>query len=588
MSSVTSEIQKFLKKNPPDDATILALEAKLAERFIQLNSLQPLDGSHVQVLLTSSEETQTALPIDDIFDSVSSISTDDLVSSFELLVPREEAKKYGAFFTPEKITGFMAQELLKSLAEKNFNLDTVKILDPAVGCGALLIAVAKELSKQTGRTFAEAASQLTGTDLSQNSILRAHILFELIALKNGDTDLPTPDLRLESGLLKNQEMFDGVIANPPYVRFQVMDDDLREELKTDWVTCRNGNYNLYFAFMEKADLSLNPNGSAYFITPNGFIDSKSGVGLRSWISEKGNLSSIIDFGKNKVFQVMTYTAINHFEKTQKTELTYAKVAGADGLDSYAAQEKSVYQYDAMSGGNPWNFIDVAEVATVGLISKNPIPLADVFDVRYGLATLRDKLFSFRSTAVDGFYPLHYEGTTYRIEADFTKKCIKVSGLKSETDIADDDLRIIYPYHVVAGKAVPMMEDEVRSHFPEAFKYLLAIKDELAKRDKGKKEYPEWFSYGRSQGLIPYKAKILTPLYCLDPRFMIDDTESLFINGCALVLKEGSEVSLKEAQKFLNSDAVRDFMLATSNPIDGGYVAYQKSQLNRIKLPEFGE
>ncbi|MNR62302.1 hypothetical protein D3C85_1842940 [compost metagenome] len=68
--------------------------------------------------------------------------------------------------------------------------------------------------------------------------------------------------------------------------------------------------------------------------------------------------------------------------------------------------------------------------------------------------------------------------------------------------------------------------------------------------------------------------------------MIDETESLFINGCALVLKEGSDVSLKEAQKFLNSDAVKDFMLATSNPIDGGFVAYQKSQLGRINLPNF--
>jgi hypothetical protein len=67
--------------------------------------------------------------------------------------------------------------------------------------------------------------------------------------------------------------------------------------------------------------------------------------------------------------------------------------------------------------------------------------------------------------------------------------------------------------------------------------------------------------------------------------MHDDTESLFINGCALIPKENSGISLEDAQGFLNSNVVRDFMLATSNPIDGGFVAYQKSQLSRINLPK---
>lgn len=585
MASITKQIQDYLKKHTLDSNDVTELEIRVVEKFLNVNSLKPLDASYIKNLLAQKATLPKSSIPAGLFDGIDTISTDDLVSSFELLVPEDEAKKYGAFFTPEEITSFMAKELLTSLETKGFNLNEVKILDPAVGCGALLIATAHELAKKTGKTFAESASQLTGTDLSANSIQRARILFELIALREGDITLPQPHLRCESGLLKSGEMFDGVIANPPYVRYQVMDDVLRDELKAEWSSCRNGNYNLYFAFMEKADMSLVDNGSAYFITPNGFIDSKSGVGLRQWVSEKGNLSSIIDFGKNKVFQVMTYTAITHFEKKLNTSLSYAKVAGASGLPAYAGQNKSTYKYADMGAGQPWDFIDSSEVGAVDLVSNNPVPLTDLFDVRYGLATLRDKLFSFRGTAVNGYYPLTSKGVNYLIEEDFVKKCIKVSGMRSENDIPTDDLRIIYPYTVAAGKAVPMTEDFVSATFPEAFKYLLSIKDELALRDKGNKQYPEWFSYGRSQGLIPYKTKLLTPLYLIQPRFMADDTESLFINGCALVPKEGVAFSLTEAQAFLNSDVVKDFMLATSNPIDGGFVAYQKNQLGRIRLPQ---
>lgn len=581
MATTTTRIQEYLKKNELSVGDTIALEVLLAEKFIEVNNLHPLDGSYIKNILGTAQGNVGK----SIFANIDVISVDDLVSSFEVLVPSAEAKEYGAFFTPEAITSFMAKELVASLETNGFDLKNVKILDPAVGCGALLIAVANVLAQKTGLSFAHCASQLTGTDLSANSIQRAHLLFELVSLKQGDTTIPTPNLRVESGLLKNNEVFEGVIANPPYVRFQMMNDDLRDELKLDWESCSSGNYNLYFAFVEKANLSLVENGTAYFITPNGFINSKSGVGLRKWIEKTKTLSHVIDFDKNKVFQVMTYTAITVFEKSLQKNITYEKAANAAALSTHTYQDKAIYDYARLAGGNSWEFVDSKDDSIVNTVSSYPVALTDVFDIRYGLATLRDKIFTFRSSLIDGFYALNHDGIDYLIEKDLVKKCIKVSGLKSEADIAADDLKIIYPYTVDNGKAVPMTEAFVKSNFPEGFKYLLSVKDELAKRDKGHKTYPEWFSYGRTQGLIPYKTKLLTPLYLIQPRFMHDDTESLFINGCALIPKPNSGMSLEDAQKFLNSNVVRDFMLATSNPIDGGFVAYQKSQLSRINMPK---
>lgn len=573
------------QQNEVSEKLLAEVEHELIKKFLSLYDLTPIVGSLLEKVLTSSSE-----PNLEIFNEITDITTDDLVYTFEVLVPTEEAKKYGAFFTPHQITTFMAKSLLASLEQEGHDLSKVTILDPAVGCGALLIATAQQLAAKTGKTFSEVSGQLSGTDIGAYSIHRAKLLFELIALKEGSPSIPNVSLEVQDGLIVSG-IYNGIIANPPYVRYQVMDDELRGRLSKGWDSCSKGNFNLYFPFIENAYKSLTDNGVAVFITPNGFIDSSSGEGLREWLMDTQFLNTILDFGGEKVFEVMTYTAITNFVKKKNEDIPYIRVKGLEGLTQITelwADDKekySNYKYSDIDSSE-WNFIDIAEKNIVAEIEANPIPMEAVFDIRYGLATLRDKIFTFKPIREEAEnFVIKYDDKEFLIEKSISQKCLKISSIAAEKDISTDNLKIIYPYSVSGDKATIISEADMQRLYPNAYAYLLYVKPELMLRDHGKKEYAAWYAYGRTQGLIPVKNKLFTPLYAITPRFMKESEPSLFLNGCALVYKKDAPIKLEDAQKFLNSDKVKDFMLATSRFIDGGFVAYQKAFLNKIRFPK---
>lgn len=580
------QTRTFLTQQEEVTEELLAtLELELICKFLDLYNLTPIKGSLLEKIVNTSQKE----PLN-IFSDITSISTDDLVYTFEVLVPTDEAKKYGAFFTPHQITTFMAKSLLSELEKQGHDLSKVSILDPAVGCGALLIATAQQLSEKTGKSFSEVAEQLSGTDIGAYSIHRAKLLFELIALKEGSTSIPNISLKVQDGLIVDKT-FDGIIANPPYVRYQVMDSEMRARLSKGWETCSKGNYNLYFPFIENAYKALGENGVAIFITPNGFIDSSSGEGLREWVMKTQFLNSILDFGGEKVFEVMTYTAITKFVKKQNDSIPYNRVKGLEGLANVSeeweqeADKYSNYKYEDITASE-WNFIDIATKKTVDKVEAYPIAMNKVFDIRYGLATLRDKIFTFKPIREEGdLFVIKYDDKEFFIEKAVTQKCLKISSIAAEKDIPSDTLRIIYPYTVAGEKATIISEADMKRLYPHAYEYLTYVKPELLLRDHGKKEYAAWYAYGRTQGLIPIRTKLFTPLYAIQPRFMKDEEPTLFLNGCALVYKEDAPISLDNAQKFLNSDEVKNFMLATSRFIDGGFVAYQKAFLSKIRFPK---
>jgi hypothetical protein len=76
--------------------------------------------------------------------------------------------------------------------------------------------------------------------------------------------------------------------------------------------------------------------------------------------------------------------------------------------------------------------------------------------------------------------------------------------------------IIYPY--IDGKIID--EDTFKRDNALTFEYLVKNKDELEKRDNGKKTYPTWYAYGRSQSIKYVKKKcIYIPLLYRPERYM---------------------------------------------------------------------
>lgn len=530
-------------------------------------------------------------------------SWDELIAGFEALVPGGVARRDGVVFTPEQIAAFMAEQTVA----RSPHPARLTVVDPAVGAGILLVAAMRALHAQTGEPPSQIGARLTGIDISEDSLRRCYLALNLAALALGDTNPVRPRLFCASALhpdtWRAAGRHDIAIANPPYVRFQHMADEMRADLAATFRVCEGGNYNLYLPFFEVARMLTRDGGQLALITPNGYLSAKSAEAARRWLLDTDTVDTIVNFGHHKVFDAGAYTAIllgSHRppgESRQSGAIGYVPVPGLPGLaglpDGWETTCATHYRKDQLSG-RPWGMTMTSQRAAVDVIAATGTPLGQLADVRVGLATLRDKLYLIPAQQPeDGYRKI---GTGHKVEDALTRLCVKVPEYaEGQPGNPLSARRILYPY-VTSGDTVTAIDEEtLASDYPCAYAYLTSVKDELARRDKGRKQYEKWYAYGRTQGLKPLGEKLLTPLYSGQPRFMLDpNPDTLFINGNAVVVREQTgtlfdvDVDLRVLQQVLNSAIAWLWVEAKSVALDGGYYSYSKSALGGLGVPELDE
>ncbi len=106
----------------------------------------------------------------------------------------------------------------------------------------------------------------------------------------------------DSNLMHGIDAFDVVIGNPPYVNIRKLDKNFKGKYKESFVSA-TGQYDLYVLFIEKAlSLSKKHSGLVSYITPNKFLISGYGNGIRKIIAEESCLLDFIDYSKERVFE----------------------------------------------------------------------------------------------------------------------------------------------------------------------------------------------------------------------------------------------------------------------------------------------
>ena len=318
-------MQKNLEKilNSYDSAVI---ETALVQLFVEANGVSVKKNELIkQLLRDKSEKVLTAKQL--LADKVETKNITDFVNVFELLVPSDDKKINGAFFTPATITDFIVSQTITSASQK--------ICDPSCGCGAFLIAATTYISEKFKKDVINVIeNNIYGVDIADYSIRRAKVLLSLLALKNGTDkkdikfNLKTADSLITDWkklFAKTENGFDVVIGNPPYVKFQDLNKELREKLYKDWRTLKTGNYNLYFAFFEMGVAVMKTDGVLGYITPNNYFTSLAGVPLREYLETNRLIEKIIDFNHLKLFEAQTYTCITFLKKNNGNFFYYERV-----------------------------------------------------------------------------------------------------------------------------------------------------------------------------------------------------------------------------------------------------------------------
>lgn len=526
---------------------------------------------------------------------------EDLENLVELLIPEKDRKLNGAFFTPSYIVDYIINEIDPQITDR--------ILDPSCGCGAFLIGILKYFKVKYNITYKECLKRnVYGVDILHYNIERTKILITIFTLENNEIieennfnllikDSIRNDLS-ESFNLPSPNKFDVILGNPPYVKFQDLSEQNRKYLVKYFNTSKFGTFNLYYAFFELGYRLLKVNGKLGYITPNNYFTSLAGEVLREYFNKNKSVYKIVDFNHRKVFSSQTYTAITFLNKNKNDFILFDRLEEKDQPKSFlkAPLFSKVY-YDELES-KKWRLLKENEKKNIKSIESIGTPLGKLFDIRVGIATLKDELYFIDNRREEGKYFIkELDGKCYKIEKKITYPIHKISDFKNQEDVMNNNRCIIFPYKIKKDKAYVIPENEMITSFPFTWEYFNSIKKKLKKRNRSEKLLSPFYAYGRTQGLTRFGKKILTPTFSKKPRFLIiEDPKSLFCNGYGIFFKNGeqydlinysniaNESNMNVLQKILNSIIMHYYVSKTSVSIEGGYPCYQKNFIEKFSIP----
>lgn len=516
------------------------------------------------------------------------LSLDSIVELFEQIVPDGEKKEKGIVYTPCEIKEYIISRVCRTT-----NVPT--IVDPSCGCGAFLVTAAQYIHQHFRVSYSEVISRhLFGIDIDDGAVRKAKLLLELLACSNGEYGEKTFNFLCANALNPKTiskvrkwqpEGFDCVVGNPPYVRFRNMSDESKCFLN-HWSSADTGNVDLYMPFFEVGMSLLKKGAMLSYITPNGYFQSVNGRKLRAYLATQNYPITIVDFRDAQVFKnVSSYTCITTIDSSMKDSvIKYVRINAEQTLENHSYSE---YQTSVFEDGAPWRMrksdIDsiIRKLETVGM------PLSK-WKIRNGLATLKNDIYFFIPSREDNkYYYRILNGTEYRIERDICINVAKPNIIKTEHDLIEKTEIAIFPYVLKDNAFVIIHEEEMITKYPCAYQFLVDQKAVLQQRDKGKANYPEWYAYGRTQGMNNFGKKLLIP-YIADEPIAVLSLEEKLLFYCGYALISDDERELRILKCFLESDAFWYYIYHTSKPYSKGYMAFAKNYIINFSIPAVSE
>ena len=279
----------------------------------------------------------------------------------------DNVNKDTQFFTDQYMVEYLVNESLDKI--KNYNINEIKIIDPACGGGNFLVSVLEKLylmNKLDKDKFLDFISKnLFGYDIDKNlsiisviniyvkllelDILEIDELFEYDINVYYDTDnklgalLKIKDSKYNSVVkaktgerYKYEDIFDIkydiLITNPPFKGSREQDKDIRDYINDNYEYSKG---DICYAFIERLYDLVNVNGVASFVTQNGWMYLESYRDLRKKLLTKGSLDSIVDLGSNSFYDL-------NGEKTNISLIIYLNNKISKSVNIYGLKE---YSYD---------------------------------------------------------------------------------------------------------------------------------------------------------------------------------------------------------------------------------------------------
>lgn len=519
------------------------------------------------------------------------------------MLTKEQIKHTGSTFTPEGLANYLADKILRYSKSRN-----VRVLDPACGDGELLVAIGKKLLADN-RQFS-----LTGFDSNRDHLTSANERLATLAddkvnLVSGDflaaIDLPFDQTTLDLFAQKPSSInnsFDVIIANPPYVRTQILGSDQAQDLAQKFQL--KGRVDLYYPFLMAMTESLKQDGILGVITSNRYLSTKSGDSIRKYLSENFEILEVIDLGDTKLFTAAVLPAIFIGRKRKSKEeqaarfikvyeeLTGSAVesTGVRSIYEILENERSGYfsigskRYKKTVGilkhrtttNKPWELLSGTESEWVSEIdSRSETSIGALFKVRVGIKTTADKVYisdSWDSLGAD------------KPEEELLKPLISQENISPWNAQQNLSLKVLYPHISENGNKRTIELDK----YPKAKQYFLTHEQQLRSRkyliEAGRKWFEIWVPHRPEHWNLP---KLVFPDISVTPRFYFDTGGKIVNGNCYWIVAESSG----EIDKLLLIQGVANSKLMTkyhdlvfNNKLYSGRRRYLTQYVERYPLP----
>lgn len=359
-------------------------------------------------------------------------------------------------------------------------LAEVKVLDPACGSGAFLIAAFDYLLNEGNLVNAELANLMGGqhelfrwdTYILQHNLFGVDINSESIEITKlslwlktanprepltylddniragnsvvDDTDLAPRDAFDWSGFAGGQ--FDVVVANPPYVSALELSRHVGKPTKNYWkkrFASATGAYDLYALFMELSLTLVRDEGYVGLITPNKYLAAPYGVGIRNLIRDTAQLCSVLNLSADRVFQdpsVYPIVSILHKSDDRDRATAYAERDADTGRVS-TVRELDASDLDALPDrmfslilteysnelsavlGNCSRLVDVAGVNATSTAAEADMLSQVIIEHEAGATPMINTGTIDRYMSLWGIRPLRAQGRT------FTKSAVQLGDVE---------------------------------------------------------------------------------------------------------------------------------------------------------------
>ncbi|TWT54508.1 Modification methylase PaeR7I [Rubripirellula amarantea] len=459
-------------------------------------------------------------------------------------------KQNGIHYTPENLAAFLAQRTLLAYGKSS---KSISVVDPACGDGNLLVAIAQNAKPSVRRRM-----QLFGFERDPDAASNAQA--NLSNLGVASVTIVKHDFL---DVVKKDDGFryDIVIANPPYVRTQVLGSREAQSLAKRFGL--SGRVDLYHAFSIAMASVLRDGGTLGLLTSNRFLTIKSGVKLRTYLREHFDIAEVIDLGDTKLFSASVLPVVvaaqkksdnggkfhdeapftRIYECRSHTELEEETATTCDVLDGVSdptvagklRTEQGVYEIERgrLAIGQDdaiWTLATPQSNAWLKTVERYQVAkFSDVANIRVGIKTTADAVFiRERWDDLDKasrperklIHPLitHHDAERWSIDGTPIRKSV------------------LYPHQLRDGRREAIRLED----FPRAAAYFDSHRERLEGRsyvtESGRNWYEIWVPHRPTDWTEP---KIVFPDISERPTFFLDRSTAIVNGDCYwITLKNG--------------------------------------------------